>query len=151
MRQRLVLAARSILAGWVTLLPMVYLVDHPLLILIAGKIEASWIPTVRLMLDCLVLAGTGWVTGRLGRPNSVLAVTAFAATLALWDFGDLVEIQFPWLLHLAADALRDARYLDSFVNTAVIQIFLFGSLIAGGILSRRAPETAPSILGGIPK
>jgi hypothetical protein len=151
MRQRLFLAARSILAGWVTLLSIAYLVERPLLILIAGKIDASWVPTVRLMLDCSVLAGTGWITGRLGRANPVFAVTAFAATLTLWDFGDLVEIQFPWLLHLAGDAFRDPRYLDSLVNTAVVQIFLCGSLMAGGLLSRRAPETAPSILGGMPK
>lgn len=133
------------------LLLIAYLLERPLLILIAGKLGASWLPTVRLMLDCSVLAGTGWVIGRLGRTNPILAVAAFAATLTLRDFGELVEIRVPWLLQLAGDALRDPRYWDLLGSTAITQTFLFGSLIAGALLSRRAPATALSIVDRMPK
>jgi hypothetical protein len=146
MRQRLLLAARSILLGWVSLLLMAYLLERPLLVAIAGKLGASWFPTVRLMLDCAVLAATGWAIGRLGRANPIFAVATFAATLTLWDFGELVEIRIPWLLQLAGDALRDPRYWDSLFSTAVTQALLFGSLIVGALLSRSAPAM-PSILG----
>jgi hypothetical protein len=151
MRQRLLLAARIILSGWITLLLIAYLLERPLLILIAGKLGGSWFPTVRLILDCSVLAGTGWVVGRLGPANPILAVAAFGATLTLGDFGELVELRVPWLLQLAWDALRDRRYWDSLFHTAVVQAFLFGSLIVGGLLGRRAPAIAPLIIEGIPK
>ena len=65
----------------------------------------------------------------------------FAATLAFWDFGEMLEIKVPWLLRLAGDALRDPRYLTSLVDTAVMHVFLFGSLIAGALASRA--RTAP--------
>ena len=148
-RQWFLLAARSILLGWAALL-LIALLERPLLIFIAGKLGASWFPTVRLMLDCSVLALTGWAIGRLNRASPILAVTAFAATLTLWDFGELVEIRVPWLLRLVGDALRDPRYWDSLVTTATIHAILFGSLIAGALLSRRAPAM-PSIVDGIPK
>jgi hypothetical protein len=148
-RQRLLLAARSILLGWVALLLIGYVLERPLLIWIAGKLGASWFPTVRLMLDCSVLAGIGWVIGRLGRSSPILAVVAFAATLGFPDLDELVEIRVPWLLHLAIDALGDSRYWDSLVSTASIQAVLFGSLISGALLSRpAAPMAALSILGG---
>ncbi len=143
--QRVLLAARSILLGWVALLLFAYLLERPLLIAIAGKLGASWFPTVRLMLDCTVLAITGWLIGRLGGASPILAVTAFAATLTLRDFGELVEVQVPWLLQLAGDALRDPRYWDSLVYTAALQTLLFGSMIGGALLSRRAPAI-PSIV-----
>ncbi len=141
MRQGLFLAARSILLGWTTLLLASYLLERPLLILIAGRLGASWFPTVRLILDCSVLAGIGWAIGRLGSTNPILAVAAFAATLSFWDFGELVEIRVPWLLELAGNALRDPRYWDSLAYTAAVQTVLFGSLIVGALLSRRAPAT----------
>ena len=141
MRQRLFLAARSIFWGWATLLLAAYLLERPLLILIAGKLDASWFPTIRLMLDCSLLAGIGWLIGHLVPADAILAVAAFAVTLTFWDFGEL-EIRIPWLLELAGNALRDPRYWDSFVYTAVVQAVLFGSLIAGVLLSRRAPAAA---------
>src|ERR1700683_2503748 len=98
MRQGLFLAVRSILLGWATLLLTSYLLERPLLILIARMLGASWFPTVRLILDCSVLAGIGWGIGHLGPANPILAVAAFAATLSFWDFGELVEIRVPWLL-----------------------------------------------------
>jgi hypothetical protein len=145
MRQWLLLAARSILLGWITLLSIAYLLERPLLVLIAARLGANWFPTVRLILDCSALAATGWAIGRLGPASPILAAAAFAATLTVRDFGELVEIRVPWLLQLAGDALRDRRYWDSLVDTAVIQAFLFGSLIAGALLSRRAPTTVLSI------
>jgi hypothetical protein len=141
MRKRLFLAAQSILLGWATLLLTAYVLERPLLISIAGKLGASWFPTVRLMLDCSVLAGIGWVIGQLGPGNPIFAAGAFAATLTFGDFGELVEIRIPWLLELARNALRDPRYWDSLVYNAVVQTLLFGSLIAGALLSRRAPAT----------
>lgn len=142
MRQRLSLAARSILWGWATLLLTSYLLERPLLVLIAGSLGASWFGTIRLTLDCLVLTGIGWVIGRLGPTNPILSVVAFAATLSFWDFEELVEIRVPWLLELAGNALRDSRYRDSLAYTAIVQTVLFGSLIVGALLSRRAPAMA---------
>jgi hypothetical protein len=136
---RLGTVGRAITLGWITLLAAVYLFEHPLLIRIAGSLGASWLPTVRLMLDSLVLAGSGWVVGRLDSAKPMLAAAVFAATLSLRDFGDLVELRVPWLFQLAADALRDPRYWESLFSTAVIQAFLFGCLFAGGLLSRRPP------------
>jgi hypothetical protein len=150
MRQRLLLAARSILAGWVTLLVIAYVLERPLLILIAGRLGGAWFPTFRLMLDCSVLAAIGWIVGRFGRPNPILAGAAFAASLTFWDLEELVEIRIPWLLHLAGDALRDSRYWESFFNTALVQAFLLGSLIGGALLSRRAPATL-SVFDEVPR
>jgi hypothetical protein len=139
MRQGLFFVVRSILLGWATLLLTSYLLERPLLILVAGRLGASWFPTVRLMLDCSVLVGIGWVIGQLNPTSPILAIAAFATTLSFWDFGELVEIGVPWLLELTANALRDPRYWDSLVYTAVVQTLLFGSLIVGALLSRRAP------------
>jgi hypothetical protein len=136
---RLGMVGRAITLGWITLLAAVYLLDHPFLIWISGSLGASWFPTVRLMLDCLVLAGCGWIVGRLASAKPILAVAIFAVTLSLRDFGDLVELRVPWLFQLTADALRDPRYWESLLSTAVIQAFLFGCLFAGGLLSRRPP------------
>jgi len=136
MRQRLLLAARSILLGWITLLPAAYL-ERPLLNLIAPTLGPAWFPTLRLILDASLLAGIGYLLGRLAPANPILAVTAFAATLTLHDLGELVEIRAPWLLKLAADAVHDPRYWDSLIYTLGIQTFLFASLIAGALLSRR--------------
>jgi hypothetical protein len=47
-----------------------------------------------------------------------------------------LPIDVPWLLQLTADAWRDARYRDSLVATFTTHLLLFGSLIAGGLLSR---------------
>ena len=134
---RLGMVGRAITLGWITLLAAVYLLEHPFLIWISGSLGGSWFPTVRLMLDCLVLAGSGWVVGRLASAKPILAVAVFAVTLSLRDFGDLVELRVPWLFQLTADALHDPRYWESLLSTAVIQAFLFGCLFAGGLLSRR--------------
>jgi hypothetical protein len=150
MRRRLLSAAGSILLGWLILLLIAWLPERALLMLIAGRLGASWFPTVRLILDCSVLAITGWVIGRLSPSSPLLTVAAFAATLTFWDFGELLEIRVPWLLQLAGDALRDPRYWDSLVYTAAIQAFLFGSLFTGARLNRHGDTTALSIVGNGP-
>jgi hypothetical protein len=146
MRQRLFVALRSIPIGWVTLVLLVFLLERPLLIWTVPVIGAQWIATARLGLDCAVLAATGWVVGRLGRPSSMLGVLVFAATLTVCDVSFLVEINVPWLVRLAVHSLSgDSSYLGSLVSTAVSQALLFGSLVGGGLLSR-APTKPVSII-----
>jgi hypothetical protein len=136
-RQRLLIGLRSIPIGWVTLCLMVFLVERPLLKWFGPVIGARWIATVELGLDCVVLIATGWVVGRLARPNSMLGLLTFAVTLTVWDISFLVAINVPWLLRLAVHALSgDSNYLGSLVSTASSQVLLFGSLVAGGLLSR---------------
>ena len=137
MRQRLLIGLRSILIGWVTLCLMVFLVERPLLIWAGPVIGAQWIATVELGLDCVVLVATSWVVGRVARPHSMLGVLTFAATLTVWDLSFLVAINVPWLLRLAVHTLSgDSNYFGSLVSTAASQVLLFGSLVAGGLLSR---------------
>ena len=143
---RLWIAARSILSGWAALFLITYLVERPLLIVTAHWLGASWFPTARLGLDCTALAATGWTVGRLHRSAPVLAVLAFAATLLFRDFDPLLGLNVPWLIRLAADAVRDSIYLESLAATAASHALLLGSLIAGGLLSRPAPAPV-SIVG----
>ena len=106
-----------------------------------------WLATAGLALDCIALAATGWVVGRLNRTNPILAVLVFAATLSFWDCTPWMAINIPWLLRLVEDTVRDSGYLSSLLTTAANQAFLFGSLLAGGLLSR--PPTKPvSIVAG---
>ncbi len=123
-----------------TLVAAVYVVVRPLLMLLARTVDPSWFPTVRLGLECCVLAAIGWVVGRVR-----LAVMVFAITLVASGFGQAVEIRIPWLLQLALDATRDRHYWDSLLDTAIIQAFLFSSLFIGARLSRRAPIVPASI------
>jgi hypothetical protein len=145
MRQRVVTVARAVSVGWVTLLLVIYVVERPLLTLLARTVDASWFPTIRLGLECSLLAAIGWVVGRFSRAIRLIAIITFALTLAPWDFGQ-VEIRIPWLLQLGADAFRDRHYWTSLIDTAITQIFLFGSLFCGAWLSRRAQVIPPSIL-----
>jgi hypothetical protein len=136
LRHRLLLAVRSILLGWVALFLIIYLLERPLLIWTAPWLGAQWFPTARLGLNCLALAATGWIIGRWHRPIPMLGLLAFAATLTFRDFGPELAINVPWLLRLTADALGDSTYLSSLGETFAVHILLFGSLIAGGLLSR---------------
>ncbi len=141
MRRRLVVVLRSVLTGWGTLLLLAYLLEHPVLVWSVPIVGVKWLATAGLALDCMALAATGWVVGRLNRPDSLLGVLAFAATLTFWDFTPVVAINIPWLLRLAANAFRDSVYLSSLLTTAASQALLFGSLLAGGLLSR--PPSKP--------
>jgi len=86
MRQWLLLAVRAVLIGWVTLLLIAYLAEHPLLVLTAPILGVRWLATAGLALDCSAMATAGWVVGRLNRTRPILAVLIFAATLTFWDF-----------------------------------------------------------------
>jgi hypothetical protein len=131
MRHRLLIAARSILLGWATLVAATYLVERPLLGWTAPLLGATWFPTAQLALACAGLVGTGWIIGRWNR----LDVLIFAVTLAVWSFG-LVPINLSWLFRLLMDSFESSRYLESFFTSLVIHVLLFGSLIIGANLSR---------------
>ncbi|HYL73688.1 MAG TPA: hypothetical protein VEU96_05755 [Bryobacteraceae bacterium] len=141
MRQRLFVVMRAVPTGWGTLLLLAYLLEHPVLRWVAPILGVQWLATAGLALDCMALAATGWVVGRMNRPDSLLGVLSFAAMLTLWDFTPVVAVNVPWLLLLTANALRDSVYLSSLVTTAASQALLFGSLLAGGLLSR--PPSKP--------
>lgn len=147
-KYRLWIWLRSIPIGWATIGLTVFLMERPLLRWTAPFIDVRWIATARLGLDCAVLVATGWVVGRLSRPNSMTGVLIFAATLTVWDLSFLVSINVPWLLRLAFHTLSgDGSYWSSLVSTAASQILLFGCLLGGGMLSR-APVKPVSIAGG---
>src|SRR5277367_4574580 len=116
---------------------------RPILNATAPLFGPSWFPTARVALECTALAATGWVTGRASRSN--FDVLVFAATLVFWDFGQVLSVDIPWLLRLTINTFRDSRYLDSLTTVAATQAFLFGSLIAGGMLSRGSHRAPVSI------
>lgn len=78
--------------GWAALFALTYLVERPLLVLTAPVAGAHWVATVKLALDCLVLAAIGWVIGRLDRSAPLPGVLAFAATLAFCNLDPLLSL-----------------------------------------------------------
>jgi hypothetical protein len=136
---RLLIAARSILAGWAALLAITYLVTRPLLILVAPLLGASWVPTAQLALECLALGASGWVVCRLSRSSG--AVLIFAIMLAIWNFGLVPAINVPWLFQLIIDSFQSARYVESLITAAATHALLFGSMVAGARLAR--PRAKP--------
>ncbi|HEV2425401.1 MAG TPA: hypothetical protein VGZ29_11295 [Terriglobia bacterium] len=146
LRHRLLIAALAIPVGWVALFALTYLLERPLLIWTAPLAGSHWVATVKLALDCLVLAATGWIVGRLDRSAPLPGALAFAATLAFCNLNPLLNLNVLPLIRLAAAAIRDPRFLGVWVTTAVPYFFQFGSLIAGALLSRPSPLPL-SILG----
>ena len=144
-RRRLFVALRAIPIGWATLGLLVFFVERTLLRWTGPLLGAQWIATAQLGLDCTVLAGTGWVVGRLSRPNPMLGVLVFAATLTFCDLSSLVAINVPWLIRLAIHTVSDGNYFSSLVSTASSQALLFACLVGGGLLSR-AREKQVSIV-----
>jgi len=136
MGHRLWFWVRAIVVGWAALVPLAYITERLLLRWTASLLGAGWLPTVRVTLDGLALAATGWMIGRVHRSAPISGVLAFAATLSFRDLDPLLAINVPWLIRLVADALRDSRYLGSLVETASEHLLLFGSLFAGALLSR---------------
>jgi hypothetical protein len=116
------------------MLTLTYGFDRPLLRFAAPVVGFEWMATARLALDCLTMAATGWVIGRVSRPGPMLGVLAFAATLIFWE-------PITRLLRLLAFSLHDSRFLDSLGTLAASQALLFGCLVGGGLLSR--PRTKP--------
>jgi hypothetical protein len=134
---------RSILAGWVALAAIAYAVEGPLLRWAAPLFGPVWIATAHLAFDCLTMAAAGWVAGRSNRPHSVPTALLFAATLCFWDLG---ELNVPWLLRLAWNAVHDSRFLDVLLTSVETHALLFGCLFAGAMLSRARAK--PISIGG---
>jgi hypothetical protein len=127
---------RSLALGWVTLLPVAYLVERPLLHWMAPLFGPIWIATAHLSLDGLTLAAAGWMAGRGNRPHALLSGLLFAVTLSFWDFGDMLALNVPWLVKLVRNSFSDSRFFDSLIASAETHVLLFGCLIAGAALSR---------------
>jgi len=124
--------------GWAVLLPLAYAIEHLLLIGTARLLGGYWLATATVSFDCLALAATGWVIGRLHRSAPLLGVLAFAATLAFCPFEPPLEMRLPWLVRLAEAALRDPDYFSPLASAAFQYLLLYGSLIVGALLSRSA-------------
>ena len=142
------MALRPLAVGWAVLIALTYLAERPLFLLAAPLVGAHWAATASLALNCLKLAATGWVIGRLHRKTALLGVLIFAASLCLFSFEAWLPLDVPGLFRLAMDALHDPRYGWSLATTAAQHVLLFGSLIAGGLLSR-PPETPLSLFGKV--
>ena len=143
-RRWLWMALRPLAVGWAVLIALTYLAERPLFLLTAPLVGAHWAATASLTLNCLKLAATGWVIGRLHRKTALLGVLTFAATLSLFSFEVSLPLDVPGLVRLAMDALHDTRYWWPLATMAAQHVLLFGSLIAGGLLSR-PPQTPLSL------
>lgn len=133
--------------GWTALIALSYLAERPLLFLAAPLVGAHWVATVSLSLDCLKLAAIGWAIGRLDRTSPLLGVFAFAATLGFFNLEPWLPIDVPWLVRLAMDAMHDPRYRSPLATMTAQHALLFGSLLAGGLLSR-PPQPPVSLFSG---
>lgn len=128
--------ARSVVLGWATLLGIALLVERPLLHWTSPLFGPMWIATVHLSLDALALAAAGYVAGRLNRRRAILAGAVLAASLCLWDFGELLALNVPFLLKVAWDSLHDSRFVESLIGSVETHVALFGCLTAGAALAR---------------
>ena len=142
------MALRALVVGWAVLIALTYLAERPLLRLTGPLVGAHWVATASLTLNCLKLAATGWVIGRLHRKTSLSGVLIFAASLSVLNFEVWLPLDVPGLIRLAMDALHDPRYGWSLATMAEQHVLLFGSLIAGGLLSR-PPQTPLSLFGKV--
>ena len=140
-RRWLLIVLRSILAGWAGLLALTYIVERPLILWTAPLVGDHWVATAKLSLDCLTLAATGWLVGRLSRSAPLVSTLAFAATLALCaNLSSSFGINFVLLIRLASEAFRDSRYLSTLATLTAQHLFLVGSLMVGAWLSRPSPR-----------
>jgi len=145
-RHWLWMALGSLAVGWAVLIALTYLAERPLFLLTAPLVGEHWVATASLALNCLKLAATGWVICRLHRNTALPAMLTFAATLCLFSFEVWLPLDVPGLIRLAVDALHDTRYWWPLATMAAQHVLLFGSLIAGGLLSR-PPEAPLSLFG----
>jgi len=129
----------SVLTGWAVLFALTYLVERPILIWTAPLVGAHWMATAKLSLDCLALAGTGWVIGRLQRSAPLAGALAFAVTLGFHNFDPLLEVDVVWLFRLFENVLHEPRDFGPLSTLAVQCLFLFGSVMVGALLSRPSP------------
>jgi len=144
------IVARSIGVGWAALIALFYLAERPLLLLTAPIAGPHWVATVSLSLECLKLAACGWAVGWLHRTRPLPGVLAFAATLGVFNHEGWLPLDVPELMRLALYAVHDSRYWGSLETMASEHVLLFGSLIAGGLLSR-LPQTPLSLFGAAPR
>jgi len=147
-RRWLWMALRSLAVGWAVLIALTYLAERPLFLLTAPLVGEHWVATASLTLNCLKLAATGWVICRLHRKTALPAMLTFAVTLCLFSFEVWLPLDVPGLIRLALDALHDTRYWWPLATMAAQHVLLFGSLIAGGLLSR-PPEAPLSLFGKV--
>ena len=144
------MALRSLAAGWAVLITLTYLAERPLFLCVAPLVGPRWVATASLTLDCLKLAAAGWVIGRLHRKTLLPALFIFALSLCLFSFEEWMPLDVPGLIRLATDALGDSRYGLPLATMATQHVLLFGSLIAGGLLSRPAQKPL-SLFGEVQK
>jgi len=144
------IVVRSIGVGWAALIALSYLAERPLLLLTAPIVGPHWVATASLSLDCLMLAASGWAVGWLHRTRPLPGVLAFAATLGVFNHEAWLPLDVPELMRLALYAVNDSRYWGSLETMASEHVLLFGSLIAGGLLSR-LPQTPLSLFGAAPR
>ncbi len=147
-RRWLWMALRALGVGWTVLIALTYLAERPLFLLAAPLVGAHWVATASLALNCLKLAATGWIICRLHRKTALPAMLIFAASLSLFSFEVWLPLDVPGLIRLAMDALHDSRYWWPLATMASQHVLLFGSLIAGGLLSR-PPEEPLSLFGKV--
>jgi len=149
-RRWLWMALRSLAAGWAVLIALTYLAERPLLVGLAPLVGPRWVSTASLTLDCLKLAATGWVIGRLHRKNVPAAILIFALSLCLFSFEEWTPLDVQGLVRLATDAFLDSRYWLPLATLATQHALLFGSFLAGGLLSRPAQKPL-SLFGEVQK
>ncbi|HUA20601.1 MAG TPA: hypothetical protein VMB25_17755 [Bryobacteraceae bacterium] len=153
MRQRVLITARSIAAGWAALLLIAWLVERPLLSLAGLWIGEDWLATLRPLLDCATLSATGWMVGRVSRwrsnqPPRIFQILVFAVSLLFFNFGQLLTLNGLWLLRVALDTLGNLRYLEGLVTSVATQAILLGSLIVGWMWSRPTELRPLSLAAG---
>ncbi len=153
MRQRLLIAARSIVTGWAALLLIAWLLERPLLHWTGPLLGDGWFATARPLLDCATLAATGWLVGRVNRwrshqPPRVSDILVFAFSLLFVDFGQLLTLNGPWLFRVARDSVSSLRYLEGLAAAIASNAILLGSLIAGWMWSRPAELRLVSLAAG---
>lgn len=128
-------------AGWAVLVATEFILLFGVLRVIAMVMAPELLPSLKVVFDIGALIACGWIAGRVGRPHALAAAAVTTAGLALFDLTPFMLLNVPWLLRLTTHAVRDARYLSSFLTTLTMHVLLFGSLLAGAYLSR--PRRAP--------
>jgi hypothetical protein len=130
------LAMRAILTGWVVLFFLSYAVERPLLAVGYRFIGGSWSATISVILDCLSLAASGWVVGRLHRPRQTAMLVVFMLSMAPFDVGSYtgqtMALNLPWLVKLAWNVAGDSRYLIGLLSSLVTNGLLLACLWTGG-------------------
>lgn len=140
------IAARAIVSGWSALLFLVILIERPLIKFFVSLIGHGWRPTAIVALDCSALAASGFAAGLTNRSRPFLAASCFALTLTGRDFSALVPLNVPWMVHLARDAIREPRFLESMGETLASHALLFACIFIGASFSREHRDLPATVL-----